>query len=153
SRARLEPRDIGMVVSGSCSPQSNLPAEACGIAARLGIRGQAFDLNAGCASFAAQLHFLSQLDAMAMPDFVLIVAPENNTRTVDYTDRSVAVLWGDGTTAVIVSKRVPGPAVISETTFATDPAGAHLIGATPGGHFRQDGHAVQTFAVRRTTEL
>jgi 3-oxoacyl-[acyl-carrier-protein] synthase-3 len=153
SRARLEPRDIGMVVSGSCSPQSNLPAEACGIAARLGIRGQAFDLNAGCASFAAQLHFLSQLDAAAMPDFVLIVAPENNTRTVDYSDRSVAVLWGDGTTAAIVSKRVPGPAVITDTEFATDPAGSHLIGTAPNGHFRQDGHAVQGFAVRRTTEL
>jgi len=152
-RAGLEAGDIGMVISGSCSPQSSLPAEACGIAARLGIPAVAFDLNAGCASLAAQLHFLSQLDEAGMPDFVLLVSPENNTRIVDYSDRRVAVLWGDGTTAAIVSKRVPAPAVISETVFATDPAGSHLIGATPRGHFRQDGHAVQTFAVRRTTEL
>jgi 3-oxoacyl-[acyl-carrier-protein] synthase-3 len=152
-RAGLVPGDIGMVVSGSCSPQSNLPAEACGIAARLGITGAAFDLNAGCASFAAQMHFLSHLDAAGMPDFVLVVAPENNTRTVDYSDRSAAVLWGDGTTAAIVSKRVPGPAIISDTEFVSDPAGSHLIGSTSSGHFRQDGHSVQTFAVRRTTEL
>lgn len=152
-RAGLAPDNIGMVIAGSCSPQSNLPAEACGIAARLGVTGMAFDLNAGCASFAAQLHFLSLLDATILPDFVLVVSPENNTRTVDYSDRRVAVLWGDGTTAAIVSKRVPGPAVISDTGFATDPAGSHLIGITPGGHFRQDGQAVQTFAVRRTTEL
>jgi 3-oxoacyl-[acyl-carrier-protein] synthase-3 len=152
-RAGLAPGDIGMVISGSCSPQSNLPAEACAIAAHLGITAIAFDLNAGCASFAAQLHFLWQMDSAGLPDFVLIVSPENNTRIVDYSDRKVAVLWGDGTTAAIVSKRVPGPAVISETGFATDPAGSHLISATPGGHFRQDGHAVQAFAVRRTTEL
>jgi 3-oxoacyl-[acyl-carrier-protein] synthase-3 len=152
-RAGLVPSDIGMVISGSCSPQSSLPAEACAIAARLGLAGVAFDLNAGCTSFAAQLHFLSMWDTASLPDFVLVVSPENNTRTVDYSDRSVAVLWGDGTTAAIVSKRVPGPAVISDTGFATDPAGSHLISTTPGGHFRQDGHAVQTFAVRRTTEL
>lgn len=153
SRAGLEAADIGMVISGSCSPQSNLPAEACGIAARLGFGAVAFDLNAGCASLAAQLHFLARLDEAAMPDFVLIISPENNTRTVDYSDRKVAVLWGDGATAAIVSKRVPAAAVISQTVFATDPAGSHLIGATPRGHFRQDGHAVQTFAVRRTAEL
>src|SRR6185369_2080542 len=91
ARAALVPADIGLVISGSCSPQSTLPAEACRIAARLGMTAAAFDLNAGCASFAAQLHFLTQLNDSGLPDFILVVSPENNTRTVNYSDRSTAV--------------------------------------------------------------
>jgi len=153
SRAGLDPSDIGMVVAGGCSPESTLPAEACRIAGALGIAAPAFDLNAGCASFLAQLHFLAQWEQSAVPDFVLLVNPENNTRTVDYADRNVSVLWGDGTTAAIVSTKHSGPGRIGRTHYATDPTGWHLIQTPAGGHFRQDGHAVQTFAVRRTTEL
>ena len=152
-RAGIDASDIGMVIAGGCSPESTLPAEACRVAAALGITAPAFDLNAGCVSFIAQLHFLSHWQESALPDFVLIVNPENNTRTVDYANRKVAVLWGDGTTAAIVSTRLKGPGRISNTHFLADPSGWRLARTPTGGHFWQDGHAVQSFAVRRTTEM
>jgi 3-oxoacyl-[acyl-carrier-protein] synthase-3 len=61
------------------------------------------------------------------------------------------VLFGDAATAAIVSARVPAPAVISETSFQSDPAGQHQITIPTGGHFAQEGHAVQVFAIRTTT--
>ena len=43
----------------------------------------------------------------ALPDYVLVVNIENNTRTVDYRDRRTAVLWGDASAAAVVSARDP----------------------------------------------
>jgi 3-oxoacyl-[acyl-carrier-protein] synthase-3 len=63
------------------------------------------------------------------------------------------VLFGDGASAAIVSSRVPAPATISHTSFASDPAGEQHVTIPTGGHFAQDGHAVQVFAIRTTTDI
>ena len=39
-----------------------------------------------------------------LPDFIMLVNPENSTRVVDYSDRSACVLWGDCSSAAIVSR-------------------------------------------------
>lgn len=152
-RAHLEPSAIGMVIAGGCSPETTVPAEACRIAAALGIHATAFDINASCVSFLAQIHLLNMMDASALPDFILVVNAESNTRVTDYNDRSVAVIWGDGAAAAILSRRVPSGVRFAGTHFGTDPSGANMIRTPTGGHFRQNGQAVQQFAVRRTAEL
>ncbi|HSP81732.1 MAG TPA: ketoacyl-ACP synthase III, partial [Myxococcaceae bacterium] len=108
-RAGLGVKDIGMVLAGGCSPDECIPAEACRIAEALGIEAPAVDLNAACSSFGAQLHFLSGMRPERLPDFILVVNPENSTRVVDYSDRSSCVLWGDGSSAALLSPRIPGP--------------------------------------------
>jgi 3-oxoacyl-[acyl-carrier-protein] synthase-3 len=47
-RAGIQPSDIGMVISGGCSPLFSIPAEACIIAAEMGIQATCFDLNSSC---------------------------------------------------------------------------------------------------------
>ncbi len=89
----------------------------------------------------------------ALPDYVLVVNSETFTRTIDYNDRRQAVLFGDAAAAAIVSSRVPAHSVISETSFSSDPSGQHQIIIPTGGHFAQEGHAVQVFAIRTTTDL
>ncbi len=150
--AALGPSDIGMLVAGGCSPQFTLPAEAAMIAAASGIEAPAFDLNAGCATFAFQLMMIAGLGYNA-PPFVALLQVENNTRTIDYRDRSTAVLWGDGATAAIVSCSVPSPVTIRPMTFGSDSRRGGLIQTRVGGHFQQDGKAVQRFAIRKTVEL
>jgi len=149
-RAGLQPEDIGMVISGSCSPQWSIPAEACLVAAELGIEAQAFDLNSACSSFVAQLHLLNQMRPEALPDYILTVIPENNTRTVDYNDRRTAVLWGDGTAAAVVSTRVSAPACITTSSLNSSPKSWDKVVIPVAGHFTQQGSAVQAFAIRRT---
>lgn len=150
-RASLQPSDIGMVIAGSCSPQSLIPAEACSIAAALGISGPAFDVNSACSSFAAQLNIVNMMDPEQLPDFILLVQPESTTRRVNYTDRRTAVLWGDGTSAAILSPRRPSPNKITFATLDSDPSGWNKITISEHGHFTQDGHAVQNFAIRKTS--
>jgi 3-oxoacyl-[acyl-carrier-protein] synthase-3 len=149
--AGLKTEDIGMVIAGGCSPQWSIPATACTVAAELGIDAPCFDLSSACSTFAAQLHFLAQMADGAMPEHVLIVQPENNTRTVDYSDRAAAVLWGDATTAAIVSSKHPARARITKTTLKSDPKGWNKVRIPTGRHFAQEGSAVQGFAIRRGT--
>jgi len=141
---------IGMVIAGGCSPDMVTPAEACTIAGRLDIEAPAFDLNSACSSFGAHMHFLSMMDASALPEYILVVIPENNTRTINYTDRSTAVLWGDGTFACVVSTKIPSKAVITHTTIQSNPKKWEAVRIPRLGHFQQDGRAVQNFAIRQS---
>lgn len=147
-RAGLNASDIGMVVAGGCCPEMQIPAEACRIAQALGIEVPAFDLNSACSSFGADLHVLASMSGL--PRFVLVVNPENTTRSVSYADRATAVLWGDATSAAIVSADEPARARIVQTSLASSPAGAGTVTIPRFGHFAQDGSAVQRFAIKTT---
>jgi 3-oxoacyl-[acyl-carrier-protein] synthase-3 len=120
------------------------------VAAELGIHATAYDLNSACSSFAVHLHYLRAMRPEALPDYVLVVNIENNTRTVDYNDRRTAVLWGDGTAAAVVSARVPSPVRVRHSVVHSDPGGWNKVVIPAGGHFRQEGSAVQGFAIRKS---
>ncbi len=152
-RAGLEASSIQMVIAGGCCPEMLIPAEASRVAAALGINCAAFDLSAACASFAAQIHFVSQLRPETLPDFVLIANVEAFTRTINYSDRSTAVLFGDAATAAILSPRVVSRTRILESSYQSDPSGHRQVTIPAGGHFAQDGQRVQIFAIRKTAEL
>lgn len=152
-RAGLDASAIRMVIAGGCSPEMLIPAEASRVAAAVGIEAVAFDVSAACASFAAQIHFLSQMRPEALPDFVLVANIETFTRTINYSDRGTAVLFGDCASAAIVSPRVSSHVRILESNYQTDVSGHGQITIPVGGHFAQEGHRVQMFAVRKTAEL
>lgn len=153
ARAGIERGDIGMVIGGTSMPDHATPAEACNVARELGLEVPAFDVNSACTSFLMQVHLLSMMRPEALPDWVLLVVPECATKTVDYGDRSTAVLWGDAGVAAVVSTRIPGAARLLGSSVASSPAGADKVVVPRAGHFAQDGRAVQMFAVRRTAEV
>lgn len=152
-RAGIAKSDIGMVLAGSSMMDTATPADSCNIARALNLDVPALDVNSACTSFFANLYMLSLMQPDKVPPFVLVVCSEAVTRAVDYTDRASAVLWGDGAAAAVVSTRVPGRAEILHNTFESNPAGAEKVVIPRTGHFRQDGRAVQTFAIRKTTAM
>jgi len=149
ARAGLTPSDIGMVIAGSSAPRIGSPAEACLIADHLGISAPCLDINSACSAFVAQLRLISMMSADHTPEFVLLVHPENLTRTANYSDRSTAVLMGDATTAAIVSCRVPSGIRIGPVSVASDPASWRKVTIPCIGHLQQQGGAVQNFAIRK----
>ncbi|MFW5694374.1 MAG: 3-oxoacyl-ACP synthase III family protein [Alkalispirochaeta sp.] len=151
-RAGIGPEEIGMVVAGGCSPQHTTPAEACTIAAELGIAAPCIDVASACSSFAAHLHFLAGMQPAALPDYILTVNVENTTRTIDYNDRNTAVLWGDGSAAAVVSPRVVGRFRFGSSLLRSDPDNWQKVVIPNGGYFDQNGPAVQGFAIRKTGE-
>jgi len=93
------------------------------------------------------------MDAAKLPPIVLLVTAEPMTGTVDYTDRSSAVLWGDGALAAVLSTKESGRATLLGQTLTSDPAGHEKVVIPRLGHFRQEGRTVQTFAIRKTSDL
>jgi 3-oxoacyl-[acyl-carrier-protein] synthase-3 len=152
NNAGISVDQIGMVISGCCSPDIVAPAEACSIAGELGIECESFDLNSACSSFGAQMYFLSRMRPETLPDFILLVLPENNTRTIDYNDRNSAVLWGDGTTAAVVSATIPSDVRAVFHTLRSSPQGWDKVVIPRTGHFEQEGSTVQTFAIKRSVK-
>ena len=151
-RAGLQARDIGMVISGSSAPQVVSPAEACPIAMQLGIEAAAFDINSACSSFVVQLATLNMMKEESLPDFILVVNPESLTSTVDYTDRTNAVLMGDSAAAVVLSTRVPARMRLMSASIKSQPSGWDKVVIPAAGYLRQEGSAVQRFAIKRTVE-
>lgn len=152
-RAGRTVAEIGLVIGGGCSPDTVSPAEACNIARILGIDAPSLDVNSACSSFIAGVYMLSMMDPAKLPPFVLLICAEVMTRTVDYSDRSAAVLWGDGALAAVFSTQEPGRAEILGSTLRTDPQGADKVVVPRMGFFIQEGRTVQTFAIRKTSDL
>lgn len=149
-RAGILPEQVGLVVAGGCSPQWLIPAEACLIANELGITAPGMDFNSACSSFGVALHQLANMRPESLPDYVLLVNVDNSTRHVDYQDRRTACLWGDGSAAVVLSSKIPSRIAVTQTLMESDPAGWNKVVIPQGKHFRQDGSAVQAFAIRKT---
>src|SRR3990172_2584766 len=151
-RAGLKPQDIGLVISGGCAPDNLTPAEAATIAAELGIEVPAFDINSACSTFGMQINFLSGMKPEALPPYVLVVNPENTTRSINYSDRNTAVLFGDGSSAAVVSATVPSQKTFTACFCGSNPSAWEKVSIPRLGYFQQDGNAVQRFAIRKATE-
>jgi len=153
ARAGVAKQEVGLVIAGSSASDWSSPADSCVIANELGIEAPAFDVNSACTSLFAQLWVLSRMRPEALPDVILLVAPECLTKTVDYSDRTAAVIWGDGAAAAVVSFRRPGRARIVDNTLESSPAGYEKVIVPRIGHFAQSGRAVQMFAIKKTIAL
>jgi len=151
-RAGLQAKDIGLVISGSSAPDTFTPAEAATIAAELGIDVPCFDINSACSTFGMQIHFVNNLKPETLPPFILLVNPENLTRYVNYSDRSSAVIFGDGSAAAVVSATMPARATFDACRCESKPTEWQKVIIPRMGYFSQDGNAVQGYAIRKTTE-
>jgi 3-oxoacyl-[acyl-carrier-protein] synthase-3 len=153
ARAGIDKNEIGMLIGGTSAADTASPAEACNMARALDLEVPAFDVISACTSFYVQLHLLSMMQPDRLPDFVLLVNADSLTKTVDYSDRSAAVLWGDGAAAAVISTRHPARGQIVGSTLESSPAGSDKVMVPRLGHFRQEGRTVQTFGIKRMTRL
>lgn len=101
--AGLEPSDIELIIYGSCSNDEAVPNSASGVQVGLGAtRAAAMDVNTACTSF---LYGLTTATAMIRTGVVknaVVIGVELITRYMDWSNRNVAVLFGDGAAAVVL---------------------------------------------------
>ena len=104
-RAGLESSDIDLIVCATVTPDYfNMPATACIISDKLGIRNvQAFDISAACSGFVYAISVAKAFVESGMKKHVLIIGAEKFSSIVDYTDRSTCILFGDGAGAAVIS--------------------------------------------------
>lgn len=104
-RAGLAKEEIDLVVCATVTPDYfNMPATACIISDKLGIRNvQAFDISAACSGFVYALSVAKAFIESGMKKHVLIIGAEKFSSIVDYTDRTTCILFGDGAGAAVIS--------------------------------------------------
>jgi len=104
-RAGIEASDIDLVICATLSPDfSAMPSTACLISEKLGIKDvMAFDISAACTGFVYALSVAKAFIESGMKKNVLIVGAEKASNVMDYTDRNICMLFGDGAGAAIIS--------------------------------------------------
>lgn len=114
AQAGLSVNDIDMIVVATCTPDLMFPSTACLIQAGLDMDKTipAFDVSAACAGFIYALSCADQFIRSGQVKHALVVGAETLSRTVDWTDRSTCVLFGDGAGAVVLSSAAE-PGVLS----------------------------------------
>ncbi len=110
SRANINPEDIDLIISASSAPPKLYPAIACLIHAGLGISKPvpAFDITAACSGLIYGLSIAKGYISSGMYKNILIVATDNNSRLVDWSDRGTSILFGDGAGAMVVTQADDG---------------------------------------------
>ncbi len=150
-RAGISSDDIGWVISGTSTPELTIPAESATIAAELNLDVPCLDINSACSTFLVQLAFISRMKPEETPDYILVVNPENYTHVVDYSDRSVVPIFGDGCSASVISATIRSNKQFDSFCHDSKPSSWSRIQIPQSGHFNQDGRAVQGFAIRTAT--
>ena len=101
--AGKEPDDIDLIIFGTCTADSLIPASASVLQSKLGAHSAAsFDLNAACSGFLYSLVVASNMIKAGSHKTVLVVGAEKLHRLLDFTDRTTAVLFGDAAGAVVL---------------------------------------------------
>lgn len=102
--AQLQPNDIDMVVACTATNEYLFPGAACIVQRELNITNNcpAFDLNAACAGFIYGLSVVDQYIKTKTVRNALVIGVDALSKTVDWSDRSTCVLFGDGAGAVVL---------------------------------------------------
>lgn len=102
--AAVDPREIDLIVVGTTTPDLVFPNAGTLLQARLGCRGApAFSLEAACSGFIYALAIADKFVRSGSSKRALVVGSEVLSRIVDNSDRSTAILFGDGAGAVVLA--------------------------------------------------
>lgn len=102
-QAGITPLDLDAIVLGTATPDRLLPSTACDLQALIGAdNAAAFDISAACPGFIFGLTVAEGLLATGQYTNVLVVGAEKLSTITDYTDRSTAILFGDGAGAAVL---------------------------------------------------
>jgi len=102
--AKISASEIDLIILATTTPDKIFPATATLLQKRIGANCPAFDLQAVCAGFVFALSTAQQYIENGVYNNVLVVGSETMSRIVDWSDRSTAVLFGDGAGAVVLSQ-------------------------------------------------
>jgi len=132
--ARLNPKDLELIIVATITPDMHFPSTACFVQANLGAKkAVCFDVSAACAGFVYALTIAQQFISRGVYKNALIIGAEVLSTITDWEDRNTCVLFGDGAGAAVVAE-VKSGGVLS-TYLGSDGTKADLL-MIPGGGSR-----------------
>ncbi len=113
--AGIDASEVDLIIFGSCTPDEVVPNTASGVQRLLGIKtAAAFDLNTACTSGMYALSVASSMIRTGAVRTALVIGAEIASSVQDWTDRNVAVLFGDGAAAFVLQGTNEQEGILSE---------------------------------------
>mmetsp|Transcript_10489 Transcript_10489/g.24296 ORF Transcript_10489/g.24296 Transcript_10489/m.24296 type:complete len:331 (-) Transcript_10489:3806-4798(-) len=167
-KTNTDPRDIGLLICATITPDMLTPATANMIAHAVGaINAFSYDLQAACSGFLYAMVTGAQFIETGKYDKVVIVGVDKMSSIVDYQDRTTCILFGDGAGAVLLTPNEKGQGVV-DSILKVDGAGQPYLYQKAGGSRRspfqssidarehylyQNGLVVFKVAINKMTEI
>lgn len=130
--AKLEPKDIGLIIVTTVTADHQFPSTACYVQAALGARDAiCFDIQAACSGFIYGLSCAENFLKAGSCKYALVVSAETMSRFTDWQDRSTCVLFGDGAGAAVVGEVESGGIIASY--MGADGTKTDLLDMAAGG--------------------
>jgi 3-oxoacyl-[acyl-carrier-protein] synthase-3 len=140
SCAGLQGKDIELIVFGTCSHEDQVPNMASAIQARIGAQpAAAFDINTACTSFLYGLSTATALIRTGVVKNALVIGAELISPFMDWSNRDVAVLFGDGAAAVVLEASPTASGVLAEKLGCFGEAREILRVQGMGGRYANQG--------------
>lgn len=117
-QAQLPVDAIDLIIVATTTPDRAFPSTACLLQHRLGCRPCiAFDVTAACAGFIYAVSVADQFIRAGTVNCALVIGSECMSRTVDWSDRGTAILFGDGAGALLL-QAAPKPGILGSYLHA-----------------------------------
>jgi 3-oxoacyl-[acyl-carrier-protein] synthase-3 len=166
--AEADRTDIDLIIVSTLSPDMPVPATACIIQDRLGMKNiPAFDISAACSGFVYALAVGSQFITGGTYRNILVIGADVVSRTTNWDDIETAIVAGDGAGAVVLRPASEEHAILS-ICLGADGSGVKHVYIPAGGtrmavtaeniaaHMdktKMNGQEVFQFAMRRLPEV
>jgi 3-oxoacyl-[acyl-carrier-protein] synthase-3 len=154
--AAVDAKSVGLLIVATITPDMAFPSSAAILADELGmVHAAAYDLSAGCTGFMYAIAQAYGMIAAGVVERALVVGGDILSRILDWSDRSTAVLFGDGAGAVVL-ERVAAGGFLGFELGADGSGGSELFLPSSGSRLsdasdrflRMNGREVFKFATR-----
>jgi len=162
-------QQVDLIVVGTVTPDMMYPSTACLVQHKLGIANTwGFDVSAGCSGFLYSLNIGAMFIETGKYKKVLVVGSDVNSSMVNYQDRAVCIIFGDGAGAVLLEPAEEGEAGIIDHVAQVEGGGGQYLYMPGGGslnpashetvdkkmhYIHQDGQQVFKYAVKKMAEM
>jgi len=132
-KKNLKPEDIQLVICATITPDMPFPATANIISDKVGItNAMSFDLSGACSGFIFGLVTGAQFIQNGTFKNALIIGADKMSSIVDYTDRTVCPIFGDGAGVALLEGTEEGLGIIDHI-LKVDGSGRHYLYQKAGG--------------------
>jgi 3-oxoacyl-[acyl-carrier-protein] synthase-3 len=167
-KKNIDPREIDLLICATATPDMLFPATANIICDKIGAKNAfSYDISAACSGFLFSLSTGAKFVESGRYKKVVVVGADKMSSIMDYSDRSVCILFGDGAGAVLLEPDENGLGLMDEI-LRTDGIGCNYLHQKGGGslnpathetvdkkwHFiYQEGQTVFKFAVKGMADV
>ncbi len=132
-RQAKEVKNIDYIIMATNSPDYIVPATSSVLQGKLGISAGTFDVFSGCTAFAYALIVASSMIKSGLAENILLVGAEAISKYLDWQDRTIAVLLGDGAGSFVLSRTEDKNTGILDHNVGSDGTKFDLIYIPAGG--------------------